>query len=171
MIFSFDSGGMAEKYDGWSFYRNQFQNKCSKENKAVDFLYVRGKVGWLIEVKDYIYQDRNREKEKELPLSEEVAQKVRDSLAGLCVAQCNANDSKEKNFAKKFLKVKTLRVVLHVEINKDKRKLCSREKFLADTLDKMEHCIRAVDCHPKLISMGTMGTFVPWKVKSELSVI
>jgi hypothetical protein len=50
--FIFGSSCLAEKYDEWSFYRNQFQSTCSGV-KAVDMICVSNNTSWLIEIKDY----------------------------------------------------------------------------------------------------------------------
>lgn len=89
--FTFGSSCLAEKYDDWSFFRNQFQNTCSGA-KAVDFICVSNGCCWLIEVKDYRQHPRTKPQE----LADEVAIKVRDTLAGLVAAKMNANNPSER---------------------------------------------------------------------------
>lgn len=91
LTFTFPVGSLASKYDAWSHYRNQFQSVCGGA-KAVDIVYAESKVGWLIEVKDYRVHSRTKASD----LAEEVAIKVRDTLAGLVSARCNANEAEER---------------------------------------------------------------------------
>ena len=65
-----------DKYDEWSFYRNQFIRMCDGI-KSLDLLAIDSdKTAWLIEVKDY--QQYPRTKPSELP--REIADKVFDTL-------------------------------------------------------------------------------------------
>ncbi|WP_232507474.1 hypothetical protein [Neisseria weixii] len=58
--FEFPENYQASKYDEWSHYRNQFENKCSKGNKAIDFIaYENDQVLWLCEIKDFREGERN----------------------------------------------------------------------------------------------------------------
>ena len=108
--FQFPEGYDAVHYDEWAFYRNQFQNVAGG-SKAVDFIYLDGAEKWLIEVKDYRVYWRT----KPSCLSEELAIKVRDNLAGIAAASCNANDPHEKQIAKRALRTGRWIVVLHLE--------------------------------------------------------
>ncbi len=72
----------ARKYDDWAFYRNRI-NVLAGGAKAVDFLALGNDELWLVEVKDYRVHPRT----KPSALPQEIAEKVRDTLAGLvCVA-------------------------------------------------------------------------------------
>ena len=115
LAFTFPGGWRASKYDDWSFYRNQ-SNSCCSGSKAVDILGCPPSAHavdnvWLVEVKDYRANVRTKPSE----LSDEVAWKVRDTLAGLMVASMRANDLGEKRFARSCLKSSAIRVVLHLE--------------------------------------------------------
>ena len=101
LTFTFPSSWQVSKADEWSFYRNQFAKrfdgvrlackKCNAEvrcrecntvktigTKAVDILAIDSEsVAWLIEVKDY----RRHQRTKAINLADEIAVKVRDSLA------------------------------------------------------------------------------------------
>ena len=79
------------RYDGSSFYRQQFQRVCGGA-KAVDFIVVEQERTWLIEVKDY----RRSPRTKTVDISDEVAAKVRDTLAGLAACRCNSGDAEER---------------------------------------------------------------------------
>ena len=84
----------SSQYDNWSFYRNQF-NSAFGGTKAIDFISIDSNHTWLIEVKDYRYDRRTKPSD----LADEVAIKVRDTLAGLVAAQSNANNKNEKRLA------------------------------------------------------------------------
>jgi hypothetical protein len=95
LTFDFSAGWEIAKLDDWSFYRNQFQRVC-KGTKAVDILAIEPGLGcvWCIEVKDY----RRNRRSKSLSVAEEIACKVRDSLAMLAAARVNANDAVERRW-------------------------------------------------------------------------
>src|SRR5690554_4434345 len=90
LAFTFADGVEPSQYDEWAFYRNQFNAVCGG-TKAVDFVCLDGDQLWLIEVKDY----RRHRRTKLVDLGDEVAAKVRDTLAGLLAASCNANEAEE----------------------------------------------------------------------------
>ena len=83
--FSFPDHCQADKYDEWSFYRNQFQSVAGG-SKAVDILCLSDDATWLIEIKDY----RKNPRLKLIDIGDEVAGKVRDTLAGLAAAGWSA---------------------------------------------------------------------------------
>ena len=92
LTFQFPDGWLVTKFDAWSFYRNQFQKLCGG-TKAIDMLAIASnRCVWAIEVKDYRVHPRT----KTIELTDEVAYKVRDSLAALVAARIKANDPEEK---------------------------------------------------------------------------
>lgn len=161
LTFNFDLSGnsLASQYDTWSFYRKQFEQVCGG-SKAVDFLFVdnKQKTLWLIEVKDYRHPDT----EKVLPskLGEVVAGKVRDTLAGLVAAKVNAVNDDEKRLANAALKVKNIKVVLHME------QPTAKNKFVdpADVLQKMKQLLKAIDAHPRVVNKEGLKTDMSWTV-------
>ena len=161
LTFSFatSDGSLASQYDTWAFYRKQFIN-VANGTKAVDFIYLDNnqKTAWLIEVKDYRHPDT--EQIKPSKLGEVVALKVRDTLAGLVAASCNANDPQEKKLAKQALKTKSFRVVLHMEQHQ------RRLKFIdpADVLLKLKQKLKAVDAHPCVVHQGNLKSAMRWTV-------
>ena len=88
LTFSFPDYCQASKYDDWPFYRNQFQ-AVAGASKAVDILCVEcntsrrerrmASTAWLIEIKDY----RQHTRKKCIDIADDLARKVRDTLAGL----------------------------------------------------------------------------------------
>lgn len=77
--FEFKDVDFAEQYDGWRHHRNVFSSACGGA-KAVDFVVGKGNVIWLIEVKDY----RHHRRDKTISLWDEIAIKVRDTMAVTC---------------------------------------------------------------------------------------
>ncbi len=152
----FADGWAVSKYDGWAFYRNQFE-KCCGGNKAVDFLAFdpATKTLWLIELKDY----RRYPRTKPTPLWDEVATKARDSLAGLVAAQV-APGHAEQAFARKALGATRMRIVLHLEPETtmpEPRRVVQRSLIQ----QKLKQLAKAIDAHPLVAEMAMMQG-VPW---------
>lgn len=148
LTFTFPVGWQASKYDGWRFYRKQF-SKQKAGIAAVDLLALSpGMDAFLIEVKDYRYP--GAEKPSELP--EAIANKVLSTLAALLPARLNANDPDEKNLSRAILSCSGLRVVLHIE----QPGTHQPKVDLADIKQKLNRLLRAVDTHPKIVSMQNM---------------
>lgn len=186
LTFTFPNNWEASQLDDWSFYRNQFQNlgnnvrmacsKCSAELqcascntvkiagiKAVDILGVLpGSVFWLIEVKDYRLQRRT----KVIDLADEIALKVRDSLAVMLAASLNANNGQEKSWARTAVQCPSIRVVLHLEQPAKHSRLFPRVADPAKVRQRLKQLIKAIDPHPLVVEMSNVHG-VPWKVKQR----
>lgn len=160
LTFTFPPQAMAEKYDDWSFYRKQF-NSAFGGTKAVDLIYIADSTTWLIEVKDY----RVNRRIKAIDLCEEVAIKVRDTLSGLVAAQCNANDTNEKAFAKQALRARSIRVVLHLEQPLYSSRLFPRVIAPADAVLKLKQQLHSVDAHPKVVDQHSLQPDMNWTVR------
>ncbi|WP_066457040.1 hypothetical protein [Castellaniella caeni] len=162
LTFQFDAGVGASKYDDWLFYRRQFQNKCCSDNKAVDFLCQADNISWLVEVKDY----RQHSRTKPTELANEVARKVRDTLAGLVAAQFNATETEEKKMAHKMLRASCMRIVCHLEQPSRASRL--RPQGHAIEPDKLQWQLRqqlkAIDPHPLVVDAASIGHRLPWAV-------
>lgn len=184
LTFTFPDGWRASKADGWSFYRNQFERyfdgvrlACKKCNvavrcrscntaktigvKAVDVLAIDPRSAiWLIEVKDY----RRSPRTKAVDLVDEVALKVRDSLAMFAAAAKNATDEAEKTDASAVGRSSTIRVVLHLEQVKKPSKLFPRAVINpANVQQRLRRLIKFVDPHPLVVETGRMSN-VDWSV-------
>lgn len=157
--FTFGPSCCTEKYDDWSFFRNQFQSTCGGV-KAVDIVCVSNNTSWLIEIKDY----RRHKRTKPQELGDEIAIKVRDTLAGLLAAKMNANDFAEKNFAKKAIQSKTIKVVLHLEQPEKKSRLFPRAIDPAAVKQSLKRQLRAIDAHPCIINKNTLLANMDWTV-------
>ncbi|NEX23606.1 hypothetical protein G3480_25585 [Thiorhodococcus mannitoliphagus] len=163
LLFTFDEATAACKYDDWSFYRNQFQNGCFRDNKAVDILCHSDRVAWLIEVKDY----RRHERTKTVDLADEIEIKVRDSLAGILAAQTRANDADEKQFARKLLGARQVRVVCNIEQPAKTSRLRPRAIEPDKLKGQLRRLLKAIDPHPIVMDKHTSGLAVPlpWAVR------
>jgi hypothetical protein len=117
---------------------------------------------WLIEVKDY----RTYPRAKVIDLADEIAAKVRDTLAGLVAARCNANEAKERDLARQLLGAKRIRVVLHLEQKGIKSRLYPRGIIEPDKLtQKLRSKLKALDPHPMISSAQKPAPGVPWSVQ------
>ena len=159
--FRFPDDCLASKYDDWAFYRNQFQpiaNGC----RAVDIVCVSAKACWLIEIKDY----RQHPRTKAIDLDQELATKVRDTLAGLASAAKNANDAGERQLAGKALaRKREWRVVLHLEQPTTSRRLWRTPIDVAKLSQKLRSkALKAVDAHPIICDRDSRSNGIPWTV-------
>lgn len=159
LTFTFPPGSAASKYDDWSFYRNQVKRAFGGA-KAVDFVYEDGEQAWLIEVKDY----RAHPRTKLIDLGEEVAFKVRDTLAGLVAAKCSANDQVEKRAAKALVGKRRIRVVLHIEQPANPSRLFPQVANPANLKLKLKQLLKCVDAHPAVVNQHNLSADMNWTV-------
>ena len=158
--FTFPDGWNVSKYDDWLHYRNQLIKVCDGM-KAIDVLALEPKgCCWLLEIKDY----REHVRTKAIGLAEELAEKARDTLAGLVAAQFCANDDSEKNLARQALRSTRLRLVLHLEQPKSHSKLFPRVIDPAIVLQRLKQLVKAIDAHPLVVETATMRN-LPWSVR------
>lgn len=117
---------------------------------------------WLLEVKDYTTNRR----EKSLNIDDEIATKVRDTLAFLLGASAMAapDSAKTDAFATSCLPPKKIRVVLHLEQPCKPSKLFPRIKNIADMTQLLRRKLRCIDAHPKVVSLIHPAT-LPWKAE------
>jgi hypothetical protein len=159
LTFQFPEGWLIAKFDAWNFYRNQFQQVCGGA-KAIDmFAIASNHCVWAIEVKDY----RGHPRAKTIELTDEVACKVRDSLAALVAARVNANDEGEKRMSSAALACNRIRVVLHLEQPAKHSKLFPRAIDPAQVTQKLKQLLKAIDPHPQVVAIGRPGD-VGWSV-------
>lgn len=152
VLWTFPDGWSAMKFDDWSFFRKQFQG-CADGNKAMDILAMAPdkKVLWMIEPKDY---KRHRREPKKGSLAMEVAEKARDTLSGILVASMNAAND-EKAFAQGAVRVRKIRVVLHLEQARRPSRLHPEVCDRADVTQKLKQLLKAIDPHPIVMSSST----------------
>jgi hypothetical protein len=183
LTFQFPDSWSATKLDDWSFYRNQFIRlgsglrqscgQCGAELrckncgtvknqgiKAVDILARDAAATlWLLEIKDY----RQSPRRKEIGLADEVALKVRDSLALLVAAAMSARDPRERSFARDALTKERIRIGLHLEQPKQHTKLFPRVIKPSDIQLKLKQLVRSIDPHPSVFELG-MNVTAHWTV-------
>jgi hypothetical protein len=158
--FIFPTGWFAEKYDTWSFYRNQLI-KIRNGIKAIDLLALDpDTTAWFVEVKDYRVNPRTKPSD----LGDEVAQKVLDTLAALLPARLNATVTQERQMASAVLGASKLRVVLHLEQPTKHSRLRPRAINPADVKQQLKRLLKPIDAHPVVTETSRMGS-VAWRVE------
>ena len=160
LTFTFPLGSQSTKYDTWSHYRNQF-NSAFGGTKAIDVVYATADTAWFIEIKDY----RVHSHTKLIDLADEVALKVRDTLAGLVSARVHANDPDEKQLADTLLRKARLKVVLHLETPVCQSRTNPRGIDPANVAQKLKQLIRAVDPHPTVVDQNSIKPGMNWAVQ------
>ena len=111
LTFRFPASWQAMKYDETRFYQKHFQH-CAA-SKCVDIVAFNSDTNeplWLIEIKDYRAQRRTKTQD----LCDELAQKVRDTLANLFMAQ-RKEGADCYAFAVAAAQRMQIRFVLHLE--------------------------------------------------------
>lgn len=141
--YTFIDVDVAEKYDEWAHYRNQYSSICGG-SKAVDFICVVNGVLWLIEAKDYSKHPRT----KTIDFAEEVIVKARDTLAGIVSAKFNGASSGEVDAAKKALRSNKIRIALHLEQPLVASRLRPKAVDPAAMVTKLRQLSKAIDAHP-----------------------
>ncbi len=162
LIFSFPDCCQASKYDDWSFYRKQFK-EVAGGSKAVDILCVERNTSWLIEIKDYWQHTRK----KCIDIADELARKVRDTLAGLAAAAKAANEADQRELARKALATGRWRVVLHLEQPAKPSRLRPRPIDPATVMQKLRtKKLKAIDAHPVICDRSPVPSYIPYSLES-----
>lgn len=161
LAFTFPNNWQASKYDEWSHYRNQAVKLCGGA-KAIDILGLEPEAAcWLIEVKDY----RQHQRTKTIDITDEIATKVRDTLAALVGAQHHASDATERQLARTAVRSSSIRVVLHLEQPLQHSILFPRAISPADVVQRLKQLLKAIDPHPRVVERQSMAG-IPWRVES-----
>ena len=161
--FIFPDGWQALKLDETEFYRKHFQNFAASKCVDIASFQAIGCELWLIEVKDY----RINRRTKTLDLFDELALKVRDSLALLFLAKSKPEIS-SFNFAQKAADKPKIRVVLHLEQTAKPSKLYPHIVERDNARRKLAQTVRVVDPHPLFCEMSAMPHDCPWVVEPIL---
>ena len=172
--------------DEWAYYRKQFSRyfdqatttckkcsaaivcpECDSKNpagvKAVDIAAIDpAKTVWLIEVKDYRFDART----KAIDLADEIAIKVRDSLAMFLAAAMNANDTNEKAMARAIVRASRICVVAHIEQTVQPSRLRRRSIDLNSVRDKLRRLLHFLDAHVLVVESSELPT-LEWTVKRD----
>ncbi|MBO1319733.1 hypothetical protein [Acanthopleuribacter pedis] len=99
-------------------------------------------------------------------LSEEIAVKVRDTLAGLVCTKVNGRDETEKVVANEALQQNQIRVVVHLEQPRRESRIKPLLINPANLKLKLKQLIKAVDPHPDVVDRRTLKNTMPWNVTS-----
>ncbi|MCX6378150.1 MAG: hypothetical protein NT023_01525, partial [Armatimonadetes bacterium] len=142
-----------------SLFSSFLENLTYTHTKA--YRPIKDSVCWLIEIKDY----RRYQRTKAIDLADEIALKMRDSLAMIAVARINAYDATESAMAQSASRCSQMRIVLHLEQPNTHSKLFPRAINLANVQDKLKKLIKSVDPHPQVVEMSQMRS-LSWSVSS-----
>ena len=147
------------KYDDSAFHQTQFQNFAGG-SKAVDAVAL-DPLGtlWLNELKDY----RKYPRRKPSSVFDEVASKVRSTLAGLAVARVRA-DMPEHSQADQALRCSGVRVVLQLAQVGRPHRLFPQAIDPADADTQLRRRVKHVDRKPICAtgSLGAHNQMLPW---------
>jgi hypothetical protein len=147
------------KYDDSDFHQTQFQNFAGG-SKAMDAVAL-DPVGtlWMIELKDY----RHHPRRKPSSVFDEVASKVRSTLAGLAVARVRA-EVKERSLADQTLRCTQIRVVLQLAQAGRHHRLFPQVLDPADADTQLRRAVKQVDRKPICAtgSLGDQNARLPW---------
>ena len=153
LSFAFKDIAFAEKYDDWQHYRNQYNRACGG-SKAVDFIVSKNDELWLIEVKDF----RQQRRVKTIDLADEIALKVRDTMAGLVSAKFLARSKTETIAATEAFSCTKLRVGFHLEQPRTPSKLFPQSVDPANIKMKLRQILRFADPHIEVFNQRSFPT-------------
>ncbi len=156
--FEFPDTWIAEKYDEWDFHKRKFSHVCNG-SKAIDILAIDpGACCWLIEAKDH----RMGHSTTAVDLAMLVAQKFRDSLAGLATARVRAAGV-EQQASDAGLDCPELRVVLHLEQPPTTSPLFTVAINPANVLQRLKQLVKAIDPRLHVVDINRSQN-LPWNV-------
>lgn len=162
LVHEFPAGWIAWKCDDAPYYRNHFQAFAGGA-KSVDFAAVspgNDPILWLIELKDY----RAARRTKPSDLFDELAIKVRDTLACLMATASNSGCMPAAGHAKAGCKASKVRVVLHLEQPAKPSKLFPQVVEPKSAKDKIKQKLRAIDPHPLIGNSVNLSAKVAWSI-------
>ena len=171
------------KLDDWAYYRRQYSRyfnqikpicancngvilcaSCNHMNtfgvKAMDIAAIdSSRIAWLIEIKDYRFNQRT----KAIDLADEIAIKVRDSLAMILAAVTQANIASEQSMAKAISLAKRICVVAHIEQSLTPTRLRPPAIDLIAIREKLRRLLHFLDPHVLVVESSRMQN-LPWTV-------
>ena len=166
LTFKFPEEYVVSKYDDSQFYQNNF--KKLPETKEVDFVIVKNSQQIvLIEVKDF----RNSRIENKQRLSSgdlmiEVAQKVRDTLAGLYVSALTHKDKLKEIYTTLFYSpLPQIEVVLFLEEDPpNNSRIHTSHKRSPSQLEKLKKVLKPFGVRCRIYSRSTLPSNCEWNV-------
>ncbi len=159
--FDFPLGWQAEKYDETTHYIHHVQSLA--ESKAVDIVALSPAPNasmWLIEIKDY----RSHPRVKDLDFFEEIACKVRDTLAGLLLARQRPQAGTLHALSMALNQEVQVRVAVHLEQTRKPSKLRPAVTDRANHRIKLRQVLRAVDTKAEICERAAMPAGIGWAV-------
>ena len=171
LLFTFTSGVAAQNYDQWRHYKMVWNAHGNR--KAVDVVAVQNHgakaVTWLIEAKDYRIITNPPKPCNLAGLAKTMADKVRDTRAGLNDASTQAVHAGEKQLAAAAVQAPGTRVVLHLEPHSGSHSKLFPINFSANVLQKLKQLLNAADSKPVVAFVLNIGNTrmagVPWTVQ------
>jgi len=160
MRLTMPAGWWVWKYDDSDFHQTQFQNFAGGV-KAMDAIALDPeRTLWLIEVKDY----RQNRRRKPSSVFAEVADKARDTLAGLAVARVTAMVQQERSLAQQALGSRQIRVALQLAQSAHPHRLFPQVVESADADIQLRRAVKQVDAKPVCAvgSLGQHNSVFPW---------
>lgn len=160
MRLTMPAGWWVWKYDDSDFHQTQFQNFAGGV-KAMDAIALDpAQTLWLIEVKDY----RQNRRRKPSSVFAEVADKARDTLAGLSVARVSAKAQRERTLAQQALGSRQIRVALQLAQSARPHRLFPQVVESADADIQLRRAVKQVDAKPVCTvgSLGQHNSVLPW---------
>jgi len=158
----------AQIYDKWVHYATVW-NAPPGGQKAVDVVAIETgnppSARWMIEAKDFRIITNPPKASNISGLAQFVADKVRDSIAGLGDAATKATISTEKSLAVLAISAPTTRVVLHLEPHVGAHSALFPAGFAASVLQRLKQLVRSIDPNPLVLNIAdTPSAGVPWTV-------
>jgi hypothetical protein len=156
----FAGGWMVEKYDDHVDYRDKIGRL--QDTKAVDFVGVYQQEGFMIEVKDFRGHRIENKDRFGGPLEDEVAMKVRDTVAGIVGAiRTSANAAQWRPFFRCLSNANScLRVILWLEDDAMRSDDAARARALVLT-QSLKSRLRWLTTHVLAVSMRTHRNVPP----------
>jgi len=160
-VYRFPVRWQAVKWDETGFHRKQFQSfgGASKAAEFVSFPEDSDEL-WLIECKDF----RPSGRKKATDLCDEIAQKIKATLAGLVCAR-NAEDALIRRFSRMALKKTQIRCVVHWEHPLKPHRLWPKENMSRATMRaKLRQRLQATDPNTELGNQQQLNAILPWQI-------
>ena len=171
LLFTFTSGVAAQNYDQWQHYTTVWNAHGNR--KAVDVVAVQNHgakaTARLIEAKDYRIITNPPKPCNLAGLAQTMADKVRDTRAGLNDASTKAVHASEKQLAAAAVQTPKTNVVLHLEPHRGIHSKLFPTNFSANVLQKLRQLLNASNSKPAVILVlrisNTAQAGVPWTVR------
>lgn len=167
LTFAFEPTITAGRYDQWQHHVT-VRNALPGGRKAMDIVAVDGvpsSTAWLIEAKDFRVITNPPRSSNIAGLAQIVADKARDTLAGLADAGHQAVIPEERQLATDALACAHRRIVLHLEPHTSTHTALFPVGFSASVLQKLRQLVKTMDANPLVLNIANAPrSGVPWTV-------